>query len=456
MVHKVNSILPDGEYELDLSSLFCTKAQSEIFGVRCGFKPETIDDSFSSLLVKDDPNNLYILRSEMKDTSAKDDYIFFEGRMPHSSNAGSRSQSRTPSPELSLSPSSSLSSSPVADFTDMVLLYDSIARKFKVNRFNGVIKFTKSRSPSTMRNIIETLSKKIKVTKPGKSMADMLILAMKRVERRSVEKDRKIYPPPLPTISPKRSLNSKANKRHIISKKVTRKASPIRKRKMKRNSGSSERKEQPKRKKSKLLRAAERAVHKENIKKQKQQVPATVAHKVNASKEKPPKDDDLTLSDKDLADFADELEEELDVTNTSVNKPSLDSKHFEDGDSPDYSEMENAIDDNDTESVKDDSTQFHVFVEDNPKLKSSKRRISETEGDPVHRKSFNMQSSSKPTDRKPISMRELAAGVNMPRLSPTSNNTEGQEDPNEEALEIDEQELDNALDDLDEEISEEE
>lgn len=48
--------IPDGEYDIDFSGVFAAH-QSDVFGIRYGFIPDTIDKSFKSLLYRLLANN---------------------------------------------------------------------------------------------------------------------------------------------------------------------------------------------------------------------------------------------------------------------------------------------------------------------------------------------------------------------------------------------------------------
>lgn len=174
--------IPDGEYELDFSNLFSTFG-SEVFGVRFGFKPDTIDQSYPSLLYKDtsniknnntnnnsinefnndvktDTNDVeipYYLVSESKlNTKAittdhkKDQHIYFEGR-------SSRQNINSTSISMNSSPLLNGDIPHGGTHTEFLLSFDDVSKSFKVDNFQGFIKMNKSREPELISNRIKKM-----------------------------------------------------------------------------------------------------------------------------------------------------------------------------------------------------------------------------------------------------------------------------------------------------------
>jgi hypothetical protein len=164
--------IPDGEYDLDFSSLFST-LESDVFGLRYGFKPDTIDLAFPSLLYRDFPDNssnelnevsCYLVAESKINKRAittdhnKDDHIYFEGRSKTST-----FQSRKPT-LINTNSENKSNSSNNNSMCEFLLFYDDVSKSFKVNSFDGFIKMNKSREPEKISKIITKISKNIPET----------------------------------------------------------------------------------------------------------------------------------------------------------------------------------------------------------------------------------------------------------------------------------------------------
>ncbi|CDK25409.1 unnamed protein product [Kuraishia capsulata CBS 1993] len=147
-------MIPDGEYEIDISSLLFAQ-RIENFGIRYGFRPDSIDQSMPLDLVKDtldDPINSfkgegsYILRAHVDSKHSKNNgkYVFFDGVLG-SAHKGTPHSSTPNSPAIG--------GSTATPSTEFLLLYDNNAKDFKLEPSGGVLKMNKSRNP-------EKLSKK--------------------------------------------------------------------------------------------------------------------------------------------------------------------------------------------------------------------------------------------------------------------------------------------------------
>ncbi|ODV86487.1 hypothetical protein CANARDRAFT_27685 [[Candida] arabinofermentans NRRL YB-2248] len=179
-----DTIIPDGEYELDMSSLFSSNAISDVFGIRYGFRPDMIDSSFPSLMVKETNSaDSYILKTESKlnpkalsgsqISSSGFNQVFFEGKMPptiqqptssHSiSNIlqhGAPVPSTSPSISGSTTPSSLISQNATTNHSEYIMIYNDVTKKFKVEKFQGVIKMSKSREPYKVNQRITDLQER--------------------------------------------------------------------------------------------------------------------------------------------------------------------------------------------------------------------------------------------------------------------------------------------------------
>ena len=186
--------LADGEYDLDFSGLFST-VQSDVFGIRYGFKPDTIDEAFPSFLYKDvagpahqmspkrgkeavllEPGLAaaeipFYLMSESKESTkaittnlSKDDHIYFEGRSRP--NAGLHQLMSTAMTPTGTSSTSTITlengagggSSHFGSMSEFLLSYDDVSKSFKVDVFNGFIKMNKSREPEVVSGKINKIA----------------------------------------------------------------------------------------------------------------------------------------------------------------------------------------------------------------------------------------------------------------------------------------------------------
>ncbi|QPG73153.1 hypothetical protein FOA43_000459 [Brettanomyces nanus] len=538
-----DNIIEDGKYEVDMSGLFCSQQLSDVFGIRFGFRPETIDDSYSSLLVKDVDDDLYILKTEAKentkavtslshDRSTRQDHILFEGKMPQSTIAAKRTVSHSSTLSSPSSPSLSAGSPSIArglavtnpyntplamsSLSDFILLYDDVAKKFRMERFNGVIKLSKSREPEVLEKRLRDIEKKrlsssLNPLGSTTSVVDSLLQSAKlddtaatfsqHINRISfLKKKSSSVPPQISDLvrpssyvnSPSLSDSNSVSPLKIVKPKIK------------------QRRRQKQKQKSELLRAAQRAVAKSPrmftsgesklTRKVATRIKGTKGGDVKIVTSGPSKSGSTTgsperssnavsdsevsensssqstehvMSDEDLAEFADELEEELDEDHkgaTSVSR-SIDDV------------LEKVTNKN---SKLDDLKNtglgglFHVTVEDNPRRKNSLR--------PTMTTAYASDSASSivsPLPRGPISMRKLAVtgnlisrgstplGLSSPNIridtpnlgdeisSPDSSPLHGatttrkiQDKAKDDEIDFDEEELDRALDDLDDEISE--
>ncbi|ANZ74412.1 BA75_00907T0 [Komagataella pastoris] len=114
--------IPDGEYDLDISSLLCDDSVN--LGVRYNFKPDSIDMDYPLELVQGSSN--YILKAE-SDPNVRKEPLVFEGTL------GKTNQH------------------------DYLLIYDDITKRFQMDRFNGVLRMNKSRAPDRLLKKFEEL-----------------------------------------------------------------------------------------------------------------------------------------------------------------------------------------------------------------------------------------------------------------------------------------------------------
>ncbi|AOA60748.1 Hypothetical protein PP7435_CHR1-0935 [Komagataella phaffii CBS 7435] len=114
--------IPDGEYDLDISSLLCDDSVN--LGVRYNFKPDSIDMDYPLELVQESSN--YILKAE-SDPNVRKEPLVFEGTL------GKTNQH------------------------DYLLIYDDITKRFQMDRFNGVLRMNKSRAPDKLLTKFEKL-----------------------------------------------------------------------------------------------------------------------------------------------------------------------------------------------------------------------------------------------------------------------------------------------------------
>ncbi|VEU21057.1 DEKNAAE101983 [Brettanomyces naardenensis] len=434
----------------------------------------------------------------------------------------------------------------MSSLSDFILMYDDVANKFRMERFGGVIKMNKSREPDVLENRLVDIKKKHRTKTLDKengfipSLVDSLLQSSKPDDAPTISYTQSMnqisfpkrthshsrVPSPADDSVHIRSSSSQTTQKPVISRMPSRTSTQTCSLS---DSGISTvtriRKQKQRPKKSKLLRAAKRALSKspkvkmarlipvENINarpvKEGISVPISKSPKI-VSKESPGElsDDEEeestssqstehVMSDQDLADFADDLEEELDEDNKTDGQLPV-SRNIDDvmekstgggstqGDDLrlDFSDLENAVEESPDDSVDEDGNGkgFQVVVEDNPRLMKSQRRVSESRISSLSDTSFPLS----PLPKRPISMRKLAVsgnlmsrgstplGVSSPRISidtpmlesgasspsssPPSKESaraeEVEDDTPDDDIEFDEEELDRALDDLDDEVSE--
>ncbi len=341
----------------------------------------------------------------------------------------------------------------VNGMSDFVLLFDDVTKKFHLDQFGGVLRLKKSREDAKINDMFSDFERAkgkeavtVENTGKCKSFVDFMIQMIK-ADNRSMQPYNKLHS--CRTALAKQSLSSVLSKKGSTGQMLNRKI----------------RKPNYKPKKSKLLRAAERAVglskkarqnvQHSNIKplprysKESQNVLSStlslkldrpqrlgdkaehISPKANQVKEE---GEGNVLSDKDLTNLADELEEELggiqkekprcsrkDFTaQKNEEKEGLDQGHsinFSDfgSDLSDYSDANNDV-------VEDSDTgEIHVIVDDNPKFMSSKRRLSENVRSPrFDRKTMSSPQLPTVSLKKPISLKELATNENLRALKTRS------------------------------------
>lgn len=440
-------------------------------------------------------NSINMMNSSLSEL-CNQGHIYFEGDYP---------QQQIPSIAQSLQTTTHRKTDLIAKqcsfvngMSDFVLLFDDVTKKFHLDQFGGVLRLKKSREDAKINDMFSDFERAkgkeavtVENTGKCKSFVDFMIQMIK-ADNRSMRPHNKLHS--CRTASAKQSIFPVLSKKCSTGQMLNRKI----------------RKPNYKPKKSKLLRAAERAVglskkarqnfQHSNIKplprhsKESQNVlsstlslkldrPQRLGHKVehvspkaNQMKE----GEGNVLSDKDLTNLADELEEELGgiqkgksrcSRKENEEKEDLDQGHsinFSDfgSDLSDYSDVNNDV-------VEDSDTgEIHVIVDDNPKFMSSKRRLSEN----VRSPRFDRRTMSSPqlptvSLKKPISLKELATNENL-RVLKTRSTTPIRRTPEIESYQtakyldakkseesaqsdFDEDALDRALDILESEASEE-
>ncbi|GME68837.1 unnamed protein product [[Candida] boidinii] len=169
--------IPDGEYEIDMSSLFAPLQSSDVFGVRFGFKPDTIDEQFPSILLREKSSDNFVLQTESKENpkaiinnnsihnnKTGINQILFDGKLQSNAfalnstvanNNNSNTQQILNSDNLILLDENSDIPSLLSgkqQKSEFVLIYDNISNEFKMETFNGIIKMSKSREPNILNN----------------------------------------------------------------------------------------------------------------------------------------------------------------------------------------------------------------------------------------------------------------------------------------------------------------
>ena len=146
--------VPDGEYELDMSGLF-SGLQTDVFGLRYGFLPNTVDNSYRSMMYRESSNaeievgssndfeSCYLFmetkanEKAITTTHKEDDRMYFEGRY------------KKPTLNNTISASN--------NYNEFLLSFDEISRTFKIDGFDGFIKINKSRDSESVINKISKL-----------------------------------------------------------------------------------------------------------------------------------------------------------------------------------------------------------------------------------------------------------------------------------------------------------
>lgn len=160
--------IPDGEYDLDFSGLF-RAGQNDIFGLKYGFKPDTIDGDFPSQLymAKDDwflVSNSKVSAKAVSSNYHNDEKIYFNGKR------GQSMSPTVPSTSMSNQGSSGLNiteSGSVPMVNELLFSFDSVSKSFQVNPFDGFVKMNKSREPKKIQEKISKIRKDTK--KVGRS-----------------------------------------------------------------------------------------------------------------------------------------------------------------------------------------------------------------------------------------------------------------------------------------------
>lgn len=186
--------IPDGEYEIDMSSLFAPLQNSDVFGLRFGFKPDTIDEQFPSILLREKSTDNFILQTESKENpkaiinnnsiqnnKSGINQILFDGKLQ--SNALSLNSTGITNNDnnnlILLDENSDIPSllSGKQQKSEFVLIYDNISNEFKMETFNGIIKMSKSREPNILNNKFNDLLndyKKLNINEFNKLTDDIL------------------------------------------------------------------------------------------------------------------------------------------------------------------------------------------------------------------------------------------------------------------------------------------
>lgn len=147
--------IPDGDYDVDFSGLFRAN-NSDFFGMKYGFKPDTIDETQPSQLYIEDEQWYLVTKSKAYGKSIatcstpKD--IYFEGKCTQSITPLNLQNQETPG--LSIVDQNS-----TAQGNELLLSFDSISKTFKANPIGRFVKMIKSREPEKIQSKISKLKK---------------------------------------------------------------------------------------------------------------------------------------------------------------------------------------------------------------------------------------------------------------------------------------------------------
>lgn len=166
--------IPDGEYELDFSGLF-SSLKSDVFGIKYGFKQDSVDLDVPSVMYKDhgelhgqanttDIPCYLVAESKVNERAittniGKDDHVYFEGRCkasplhdtprPMAHSASHHGPNGDPTPPA---------------MAEYLMCYDDVSKCFKIDTFDGFIRMNKSREPG---KVSEKISKMKRAARDG-------------------------------------------------------------------------------------------------------------------------------------------------------------------------------------------------------------------------------------------------------------------------------------------------
>ncbi|ODV93975.1 hypothetical protein PACTADRAFT_51712 [Pachysolen tannophilus NRRL Y-2460] len=170
----------DKEFDIDISALLASEDTNsgENFGIRFGFVPESIDEQLPFQLVKDTTTSerSFILKAE---TSAPHhDPLMFEGKLNNSSinptSSVPNSNSLVDNVTTTASTTSTASTASTSTSTtngsiisnnlnnnnnnnEYLLIYDEVAKNFRLEKFNGLIRMNRSRNVDKLLKHLEEL-----------------------------------------------------------------------------------------------------------------------------------------------------------------------------------------------------------------------------------------------------------------------------------------------------------
>lgn len=197
--------IPDGEYDVDMSDLFTTQ-KDHVFGLRFGFKPDTIDESYASYIYTEldsngvgntgngndinDSNtvNHYLMTESKENAKAvttnlnKLNQIFFEGK----------------SQSVNVSSFSNVNATSTSEF---LLSFDTVSNSFKMSEFDGFIKMNKSRDPESINHKILELNKTVSDDSEGFVDPNTLVDSLLKNLTASATPDPKVKQNPVPNKS---------------------------------------------------------------------------------------------------------------------------------------------------------------------------------------------------------------------------------------------------------------
>ncbi|OUT20771.1 hypothetical protein CAS74_004439 [Pichia kudriavzevii] len=205
----MSSVVPDGEYDIDLSGLFASQ-RNEVFGIKSGFKPENMmtRDEIPCYLISESKENVRAVSTN----SSSDNHIYFQGKI--NSNLAH-----------ALDNSSSGSS-----MSEYLMSFDEVSKSFKMEAFNGFIKMNKSRDTTAVQQKVKILGStaSTNVNSTSDSYVNSILSSFLKSQPTQKKKHQTLRSPNLsPTLKPVSKVLSSISPIRNSSNTSSRAVSPV-------------------------------------------------------------------------------------------------------------------------------------------------------------------------------------------------------------------------------------